>query len=639
MSQKGFAHYLILIVILMGIAIGLYLIKSPQIFNPQADEPAINSVPVYRLYSDQQNAWFWTEKQSVIDALVQTGGYRNEGVLFYGYSPNNPPAGTVPVYHLSRLADPFVQHFFTINTQEVALLLQLGGVPNSFEQYYVVPGGGFSTDGDRQSGWVLERPTFYAYPPTANNVSGVVPLYRLKYNDPNSVYNGIRYFSSNQEEIKSLLDSGSYINEGIAFFGYNPTPAAVQPVGQLSFESLFYNLDAPKTSCQGTTPTITFTWTPGKYAPDAPFQNNPHASYIMVKDGNWAGAAYLGNGHSYTDSSLNSGEAHNYALYVDDRTFQTAQQSVQFDSNSVKPTPVTVTAPTCAPANFQISPPQISCETQTSPAIFLSWSKYPNAADYRIYYKDSQTGQEGLLTNTNGESAFNVRTLVAGRSYGFAVRTEMGVRGVTTGGNEWTHETYGWAEFPNCKVPQPPQNLTVSSKGCNQSKPAVTLTWTRTDNTLTYGVFRRLDAPNNYKIVAVDIPVDTTTFTDNTVGELPANSTTYYRVLAKNIRGYSQTSNDVPVVVPECNVAQPPVPSPSQSSDGQQRKGDINNDSKVDIYDISKFLLHFGKGSSYCADFNGNMTDEQKETDRSDINGSCKVDIFDFNLLIQNFGK
>src|SRR5438045_29404 len=48
---------------------------------------------------------------------------------------------------------------------------------------------------------------------------------------------------------------------------------------------------------------------------------------------------------------------------------------------------------------------------------------------------------------------------------------------------------------------------------------------------------------------------------------------------------------------------------------------DVNNDGKVDVFDLSKVLTDWGK------------------TGASDVNGNGKVDIFDLSLVLSNWGK
>src|SRR3954470_21774597 len=48
---------------------------------------------------------------------------------------------------------------------------------------------------------------------------------------------------------------------------------------------------------------------------------------------------------------------------------------------------------------------------------------------------------------------------------------------------------------------------------------------------------------------------------------------------------------------------------------------DVNNDGKVDVFDLSKVLADWDK------------------TGAADVNGSGKVDIFDLSLVLSNWGK
>ncbi len=52
--------------------------------------------------------------------------------------------------------------------------------------------------------------------------------------------------------------------------------------------------------------------------------------------------------------------------------------------------------------------------------------------------------------------------------------------------------------------------------------------------------------------------------------------------------------------------------------------GDLNSDSKVDIFDYNILVGDFGKTGTNL---------------KSDLDSNNKVDIFDYNLLIADFGK
>lgn len=60
-----------------------------------------------------------------------------------------------------------------------------------------------------------------------------------------------------------------------------------------------------------------------------------------------------------------------------------------------------------------------------------------------------------------------------------------------------------------------------------------------------------------------------------------------------------------------------------QQTTTQTKKGDANNDNKVDILDLNSLMVNWGKAGQNVADFNGDV----------------KVDLLDFNILMVNWGK
>src|SRR4051812_23180970 len=117
--QKGFAHLLVLFLLLLGgLALGLYLVQKPQPLNPQAAETAATEVSVLRIYNPTWNFWTWTGNTDEINKYLSSQFYQNGGALFNAYSAENHPAGTVPLYFLTSYSDP-QQTFMTTNEAEV----------------------------------------------------------------------------------------------------------------------------------------------------------------------------------------------------------------------------------------------------------------------------------------------------------------------------------------------------------------------------------------------------------------------------------------------------------------------------------------------------------------------------------------
>lgn len=80
MNQKGIAHLLLIILAVFGIAVGLYLVKNPQIFSPHADQTPVTKTKSaieseYNPFGD-----FWASKRQPEPSMVQnaltTGCYR-----------------------------------------------------------------------------------------------------------------------------------------------------------------------------------------------------------------------------------------------------------------------------------------------------------------------------------------------------------------------------------------------------------------------------------------------------------------------------------------------------------------------------------------------------------------------------------
>jgi hypothetical protein len=86
----------------------------------------------------------------------------------------------------------------------------------------------------------------------------------------------------------------------------------------------------------------------------------------------------------------------------------------------------------------------------------------------------------------------------------------------------------------------------------------------------------------------------------------------YYGAL---IKGSSLADATIPVSSP------PPTPTNPPASNPKASRGDLNNDSLINIFDLSILLTHFNA------------------TGTGDINSSGKVDIIDLSILLSNYGS
>jgi hypothetical protein len=228
LGQKGIAHLFLILLVLTGVAIGIYLVQNPQIFSPKADESRLNVVAVHKFYNPKLNAWFWADNQNEINQLL-TAGYEDRGVPFFAFTDGNTP-GTVPLYRLYKQVSEFVvlkgQNsdsqifkgfvFFTTSKAEADLLENEGNIPGMRP----IP-----------NPWKIKDAALYVYPPNGAP-TGAVPVYRLVYSEPqyqpDHIYY-VSYYLSSQREINDLMATGKYINQGIAFYGA-PPPAGFSPV-------------------------------------------------------------------------------------------------------------------------------------------------------------------------------------------------------------------------------------------------------------------------------------------------------------------------------------------------------------------------------------------------------------------------
>ena len=202
-NQKGIAHLFILLVLAIGILVGMYAVANPTFFKPKAAEPT--TIPIYRLYNPQLNLWTWSSDQNEINDYV-SHGYQNYGILFYAFSPVNPPSGAVPLYQLKGTTNSYSQKFMTANQNEIYTLLS-------------------SNNRDHVITWSQENIAFYAYYPGLQSTQSI-PIYRVRLNNPSSQYNSTYYFTSDQTEVQNLVNTGIYVNEGVVFYGYIPTQDA-----------------------------------------------------------------------------------------------------------------------------------------------------------------------------------------------------------------------------------------------------------------------------------------------------------------------------------------------------------------------------------------------------------------------------
>jgi hypothetical protein len=154
---------------------------------------ATTASPVYRFWKASDNTHFFTikesEKQKLIDSYSHIVTY--EGVAYYAYTKDQPPAGTLPVYRFWKPSDG--THFYTIKESEKQKLID--------NYAHIV---------------TYEGPAYYAYG-IAQHPLGTLPVYRFWKPSGNT-----HFFTIRESEKDKLIALFSHIVtfEGIAWYAY-----------------------------------------------------------------------------------------------------------------------------------------------------------------------------------------------------------------------------------------------------------------------------------------------------------------------------------------------------------------------------------------------------------------------------------
>ena len=83
----------------------------------------------------------------------------------------------------------------------------------------------------------------------------------------------------------------------------------------------------------------------------------------------------------------------------------------------------------------------------------------------------------------------------------------------------------------------------------------------------------------------------------------------------------TQTPTQAPTIAPTTNTIAQPTASPTTTpSSSSQKQGDITNDNKVNIFDLSALLNKWGTDDS-----------------AADLNDNGKVDIYDLSILLKKW--
>jgi hypothetical protein len=283
-------------------------------------------------------------------------------------------------------------------------------------------------------------------------------------------------------------------------------PAALCHIPPLSFTA------SSQSYCiLGAQPAVSVTWTPAKTV----------VSYSVYRDGarivdglppaEYGREDYVVAGHIYT-----------YVVRATNSYGTT-------DATSVITVPANICAPAATAAPYLVT----SCD-RGAPLVHLSWSPVKYVTGYQVF----RDGTPVSLLLGQTVSSFDDRSVAAGRSYGYVVRSSN-LQGTAD-------SVVASISVPDGTCPLPAQPFTIAAHTRCNSTPSVTLDWTPPASGIDYSVYR------NGLLLPGLVETDGT-FTDSKA--VAGESYTYFMLGTSASATYQ--SNSVVVTVATCPVVPP----------------------------------------------------------------------------------
>jgi fibronectin type 3 domain-containing protein len=291
---------------------------------------------------------------------------------------------------------------------------------------------------------------------------------------------------------------------------------------------------------------------------------------------------------TYKDTSVTANTSYTYTVKAADAASNTSAAS----------NALSITTPAAPDTTAPSTPTNLATTKNSYNEVDLSWTASTDnvgVTGYRVL-------RGGVVIATVATTTYNDTTVLANTSYTYTVVAYDAAGNPSANSNAVTITT---PNVPDTTPPSAPTGLTATP-GATQ----IDLSWTASTDTVGvagYDVFR-----NSAKIATVT----TTSFGDATV---VAGTTYSYYVIAFDAAGNRSASSNV--VTATNNSTPPPI-----------KAGDISQDSKVDITDLSYLLSSYGQNTTQC------ITNTAYKCDLSTPSDN-KVDIFDLSILLSNYGK
>lgn len=279
-------------------------------------------------------------------------------------------------------------------------------------------------------------------------------------------------------------------------------------------------------------------------------------------------------GTSYTDSGLGVNTSYTYRVQAYDSSGNTSVQS--------SPLTVSTLPDTIAPA----APANLVTTNQTTTSVSLSWDSATDdvaVTGYRIY-------RNGVLVTSVSGTSFTDSGLRYNTSFSYTVTA------VDAAANE-----------------SPPSNTLATSTLPDTTAPTVNLTTPGNSQTLSLTFPIGASASDDLDLNRVEFFADTTLIATITSAPYTFNWDSYAvhnGAHTLTAEAFDASGNNASQSI-TININNPPPPL----------VGDLNGDHKVNLFDLSILLSHWGKPGS------------------GDLNGNGRVDIFDLSILLSHHGQ
>ncbi len=190
-------------------------------------------------------------------------------------------------------------------------------------------------------------------------------------------------------------------------------------------------------------------------------------------------ADVAGTSTSYIDTTAQSGQKYYYTVRAR-QSFEGIEYLSQYDKKGISGT-ATPKAPV------------IYSQLTGSDSAKLTWSAVDGADFYRVYIKDVSSGKWQKIAQVTGRS-YNLKSLVCGKKYSYTIRAFKKVKGKETA-SAYNSQGIGIQTVPDTPV--------LNKPSLNKADGSVKVSWKAAAGATEYRVYRKNDAKDVFKLLAV----------------------------------------------------------------------------------------------------------------------------------------